>query len=293
MRPPLIPLAILTSAAMPLTLVAATQAPMFPGGIRTPIYSAERRERIPPWMELPRTARLSIGDGLRFRPLHNSAVSFENLKIGVLVGAMRNDGDCATSLNARLHYVDAQWQPLGDGIPNEARVSQVEPGGLLPYRFRLRNVDDSTRAPAAYVIVVEQDHNPLANPFSWDRWVSTRPDTTPPRACEPTATRVTAQVSSRTRMRDGYLVGGTITLVEGDAVRADGVVITALLRDKQDQVLEVLVGTPSQRDRALRDGLLLPDTPVPFRLRTDIPVGDEVDDVTVMVELLPDAVVSQ
>src|SRR5690606_5655297 len=101
--------------------------------------------------------------------------------------------------------------------------------------------------------------------------------------------RISAQVTSRSRLRDGYLIGGTITLVEGAPVRADGVVITALLRDEQQQVLEVLVGTPARRERTLGDGQLLPGTPVPFRLRTDIPVGEDVADVTVMVEPLPDA----
>ncbi len=293
MRQPLIGLTAITLVALPPTLVAGPQMPLFPGGARMPVYSVESRDNVPPWMELPRTARISTGDGLRFTPVHNSAVSFENLKIGVLVGAMRNDGDCATAINVRLHYVNAEWEPIGDGIPNEARVSQVPPGGLLPFRFRLRNVDAKTPAPAAYVIVVEEDHDPLANPFTWDRWVSSKPATTPPKACEPSATRVEADVTRRSRFRDGYRIGGTIALVQGDAVRADGVVITAVLRDEYGHVLEVLVGTPSPARGTLSDGRLVPETPVPFQLRTDIPVGEDVADVDVMVELLPDAIVSQ
>lgn len=282
----------IAGVALPPTLVAAPQAPIFPGGFPAPVYTTEVRDTVPPWMELPRTARISTGDGLRFRPLHNSAVSFENLKIGILVGAMRNEGDCATAVNVRLHYVDQDWQPIGDGIPNEARISQVPPGGVLPFRFRLRNVDAKTQAPSAYVIVVEEDHNPLANPFTWKRWVSSQPAATP-KACEPAATTVEASVTRRSQFREGYRLGGTVTLVEGEAVRADGIVITALLRDENDRVLEVLVGTPALRHRAIDDGRLLPHRPVPFSLHTDIPVGKDVADVDVMVELLPDAVVPQ
>ena len=127
--------------------LAAAQMPLWAPGSRTnPVYTTEARDRVPHWLELPRVARISTGDGLVMRPLHNSAISFENLKLGILVGALRNDGACATDLSVRLQYVDKEWAPIGPPLYNEARVSRTEPGGILPFRFRLRTIADSTTA---------------------------------------------------------------------------------------------------------------------------------------------------
>ena len=271
--------------------LAAAQLPLWLPGQRTnPVYSTEARDRVPHWLELPRVARISTGDGLLMRPLHNSAISFENLKLGILVGALRNDGACATDLSVRLQYVDKDWAPMGPPLYNEARVSRVEPGGILPFRFRLRTIADSKVPPSAYVIVIEQDDKPLANPFKWDRWVSSTAENSIDRSpCPASDTRLVAEVTKRQPLREGFLLEGTTTLAEGGPVRADGIVLTAVLRDAQHEVLEVLVGTPRIRKRDMPDGVLTAGQPVNFRLHTDMPLGKDVAHVDVMVELLPDA----
>lgn len=270
------------------------QFPVFtPGERTTPVYGTRSRNHVPHWLELPRSARISTGDDIRMSPLHNAAISFENLKLGVLVGALRNDGGCLSSLNIRLQYVNEDWQPVGPPIPNEARVSEVGPGGILPYRFQLRTIADAKVPPAGLVVIVEQDHKPMTNPYTWNRWVSTAPRTEADNGpCPAPATRLETSVTKRQALREGYLVEGTLRLVEGGPVRADGLVITALLRDEADGVLEVLVGTPRAERRDPSPGVLEPGETVRFRLHTVMPLGRDVKDVDVMVEVLPEAVVA-
>lgn len=273
--------------------LASAQLPLFgPYGSRIPVRSTDMREEVPRWLELPREARISTGDDLRLTPLHNSAISFETLRIGVLVGALRNDGACATNLTARLQYVDASWQPVGPPIANEARVSQVEPGGILPFRFRLHTIEMAKVPPAAYVIVIEQDHRPIADPFAWNRWVSTRPAVVDRSPCPQRPATLAALVSKRQPLPEGFLLSGTTTIVAGGPVRADAIVLTAVLRDKAQDVLEVLVGTPTVRKKDETDGTIAQGQPLAFRLHTPMPVGREVAHVDVMVELLPDASVA-
>ena len=179
---------------------------------------------------------------------------------------------------------------MGPPLYNEARVSRVEPGGILPVRFRLRTIADSKVSPSAYVIVIEQDDKPMANPYKWDRWVSSAAQSAIDRSpCPASDTRLVAEVTKRQPLREGFLLEGTTTLAEGGPVRADGIVLTAVLRDAQHEVLEVLVGTPRIRKRDMPDGVLTAGQPVDFRLHTDMPLGKDVAHVDVMVELLPDA----
>ncbi len=280
-------IAAATAGLLPLAGEAQTHIPLG----RFPVYSTERRHEVPRWVELPRESRIRTGEGIDLQPLHNSAISFENLKLGLLVGALRNTGRCVSNVSARLQYVDAAWQPMGEAIPNEARVSQVEPGGILPFRFRLRNVADSSAPPAAYVVLVEEDDKPLTDPFSWTRWVSSSAtETIDGSPCPPSDTRFDTTVTRTSPLRNGYRVDGRTTLVAGGPVRADGLVVTAVLRDRKGEVLEVLAGTPTFKPRDVPAGVMLTGQAVEFRLQTDIPLGKDVTDVDVMVETLPDAV---
>lgn len=278
-----------TAALLPVASGAQTHIPLG----RFPVYSTERRDEVPRWVELPRESRIRAGEGIQLQPLHNSAISFENLKLGLLVGALRNTGRCVTNVSARLQYVDAAWQPMGEPIPNEARVSQVEPGGILPFRFRLRNVADSNAPPAAYVVLVEEDDKPLQDPFRWTRWVSDSATTNIDRSpCPASDTRFDTMVIRTSPLRGGYRVDGRTTLVAGGPVRADGLLVTAVLRDEKGEVLEVLAGIPTFKKRDVPDGLLMAGHTVEFHLQTDIPLGKDVTDVHVMVETLPEAVLA-
>jgi len=274
------------SALLPVVAHAQTHIPLG----RFPVFSTERRHEVPRWVELPRESRLRTGVGIHLTPLHNSAITFENLKLGLLVGALRNTGGCLAQVNARLHYVDANWQPMGEPIQNEARVSQVEPDGLLPFRFRLRNVADSARPPSGYVLLVEEDGSPLEDPFTWARWVSdadrAHPDRSP---CPRAETAWDTTVRRRSPLRNGYRVEGSTTLVSGGPVRTDGLLVTAVLRDAQGDVLEVLAGIPLPPRRGRASLELATGETLDFRLQTDIPLGKDVASVDVMVEVLPGA----
>lgn len=274
---------VLTMTCAPA--IAWAQLPPF---LPNSTYATEAREKVPHWLEVPRTARLSLGDGVTFVPVENAAVSFENLKLGILVGALRNDGACASRLQARLQYVDAQWQPLGPPIPNDARVSQVEPGGLFPYRFRLRTIDDMPQPPAAYVIVLERDDAPMANPFRWDRWVSASATAPAPTPCAAVPTAFDVEVTRRQPLRQGFMLEGVATITRG-LVRPDGLVLTAVVRDARGRILEVLVGTP-RTERGSDPGVPMgAGTARRFRMTSDIPIGHDAGPIDVYVEVLPEA----
>ena len=134
---------------------------------RAPTSSVEVRPMLPAWVAMPPTARILTSDGLEMRPLRNSAVTWENAKVGILVGALTNAGGCARDVRAFLQYTDHRWQPMGDPIESEARVSEVQPGGVLPYRFRLKRADDFPVAPSGYILQVVEDGKPVADTLQW------------------------------------------------------------------------------------------------------------------------------
>ena len=75
----------------------------------------------------------------------------------------------------------------------------------------------------------------------------------------------------------------------GGPLRADGITLTALLLDKDGQVLEVLTGTPDITGLNLPGGLLQDSHAAPFTLVTPVPLGRWVAEVQVFAEVLPDA----
>src|SRR5829696_9035212 len=83
---------------------------------RAPIESVDVRPTLPAWVAMPATARILTSEGLDMRPLRNSAVTWENAKVGILVGALTNVGGCARDVRAFLQYTDHEWQALGGPI---------------------------------------------------------------------------------------------------------------------------------------------------------------------------------
>lgn len=231
----------------------------------------------PEWLAAPTEGRLRTSEGVAVQPLQNAAVSYENESIGLLVGAFRNAGACAQDVSIRFQYVNAQWQPIGDPIENEARVTVVEPGDLLPYRFRLKRKSDFAQQPAGYVIEIDASRPP--DPESTDCPVA-------PHAFEVRTGR------SRSTSRS-YEVTGTVRLVVGGPIRPDGVTLTALLLDKDDQVLEVLTGAPNLHGVHLPTGMLEDAQVVPFTLATPVPLARRVTRVEVFAEVLPGAKVAR
>jgi hypothetical protein len=246
--------------------------------------SVEVRSTLPPWVAVPLHARILSSDGLEFRALKNSAVTYENARLGVLVGALRNDGRCARQLTARLQYTDEHWRPVGPPLENEARVSQVEPGGVLPYRFRLRRIDEFDAAPSGYIVQITEADKPVAATLQWvspGRIVDRSP-------CPPAALVASVQEKTRRATLSGYRVDGTLTVLRGGPVRPDGVVLTALLRDDAGEVLEVLTGIP-EPSKARPAAPIENAQSVAFRLSTGIPLGKAVKTVEFFTEALPGA----
>ncbi|HTV01776.1 MAG TPA: hypothetical protein VMF13_14610 [Luteitalea sp.] len=239
---------------------------------------------LPDWVALPTNGRILTSAGLDVRPLRNSGVTDENAKVGVLVGALANTGRCAKDVRAFLQYTDHQWRPLGPPVESEARVSQVSPDGTLPFRFRLKRNDDFETRPSGYLLQIVEAGQPAAATIEW---VDTRAkvDRSP---CAWPATMVTTTVTrSRSTLR-GYRVSGTVTVTAGTPIRPDALTLTALLRDDQGHVLDVLVGVPRLDPKRMPDAIA-PGTSVPFELFTRLPLGNAVKSAEVFVDILPDA----
>ncbi len=252
---------------------------------RAPTTSVEMRPVLPPWVAMPTTARILTSDGLEMQPLRNSAVTWENAKLGVLVGALTNVGPCARNLRAFLQYTDHQWRPIGERIESEARVSLVEPGGVLPYRFRLKRKDDFDTLPSGYILQVVEDGKPVADTL---QWVSTaRTVDAAPCAAQPVA--LDARVTRSRSTLQGYRVTGMLTVTAGGPVRPDAITVTALLRDAGGDVLEVLTGIPVVTPKDLPAGVIENGQALPFSLTTDVPLGKAVATTTVFTEVLDQA----
>lgn len=243
------------------------------------------RSALPLWVAMPSSARIMTSGDLKMHPMRSSAVTWENAKVGVLVGALTNVGPCGRNLRTFLQYTDDRWKPMGEPIESEARVSQVEPGAPLPYRFRLKRTEDFAVKPSGYIVQVVEDGKTVGDSL---QWVSTKRsvDTTP---CGRRTVDIDAVVGrSRSTLR-GYRVSGTLTVTAGGPVRPDALTLTALLRDKSGDVLEVLTGVPSLPTRDLADGLIANGQVLPFTLSTDIPLGKSVATTIVFAEVLGDA----
>ncbi len=250
---------------------------------RTGTPTVEVRAMLPAWVAMPSSARVLTSEGLEMRPLRSSAVTLEHVRLGFLVGALVNAGACATNLRAFLQYTDEQWRPVGVPIESEARVSRVEPGGALPYRFRLKRIDDFETPPAGYIVQVVQDGKPVADTV---QWVSSRAVTPAATQCEASAVSLEA-VASRSRATwRGYRVSGTVTVRAGGPIRPDAITVTALLRDASGDVLEVLTGIPLVKAEDLPGGVIENGQSLPFALSTDAPLGNAVATTTVFTDVL-------
>jgi hypothetical protein len=264
-------------------LLAQATGPLSQMSLPTVSRSTSVRHVVPAWVAMPPTARILTSAGLELRPLRNSAVTDEHTRVGVLVGALTNTGRCARQVRAFLQYTDDRWRPIGDPIESEARVSEVAPDGLLPYRFRLKRIDDFATPPSAFLLQVVEDGQPVESTLEW---VSrgARVDRSP---CAAPVTTVSTQVSeSRSTLR-GYRVAGAMTVETGGPLRLDGVTLTALLRDASGDVLDVLVGVPRLDPKV--QGPVSRGASVPFVLTTSLPLGKSVASATVFAGVLPDA----
>lgn len=281
----------LLTAAFVLAVGAVTARAQSTGPLNTlslpraPTSSVEVRATLPPWVAMPITARILTSAGLEMRPMRNSAVTWENARLGVLVGALANAGPCARDVRAFLQYTDHRWQPIGPPIESEARVTQVEPGGVLPYRFRLKRNDEFDVAPSGYILQVVEDGKPVADVL---QWVSPT-KTVAPVPCAPADALLTPVVTqSRSSLR-GYRVAGTLTVTAGGPIRADAITLTVLLRDAGGDVLEVLTGIPTVSAKAFPAGVIETGQSVPFSVSTAVPLGKAVATTTVFTEVLADA----
>lgn len=274
-----------------LLLAATAAAAQSTGGLRQRMVERDVRvTHLPPeWLAIPEQGRLATAEGVDVRPLQNASVSYENASLGMLIGAFRNVGPCLRDVSVRMRYTDDQGTPIGEPLENEARVTTVDPDALLPYRFRLKKKSDLPRPAAGYLLEVTADGRPVVQGV---RWVETG-TVVERRACpaRPFAFEVTRGKSKA--KWTSYHVAGTLRVVDGGPIRTDGITLTALLLDKDQQVLEVLTGAPDLEGASLPTGFVENGQVLPFTLATPVPLGKWVAEVQVFAELLSDAQVAR
>jgi hypothetical protein len=240
-------------------------------------------DRTPLWAALPPQGRIRTSPGLRLEAYRSSGITYENLKLGVLVGALKNVGRCATDLRVFLQYTDDRWRPVGDPIESEARVSRVEPDGVLPFRFRLASNDAFAAPPSGFSLHVHEQGRALPDEYRAIVPLE-RPAVPVATPCTPITPVVTATVTRMSTTRtDGFSARGEVRW-EGASLREDALTLTAVVFDAADEVLEVLTGTPdpatasssSQEGRQVRR----------FTLTSPVPVGRRAARAVVHVDIL-------
>ena len=273
--------AVLVCTAMP------AQAQVGWDMMRAPTARREVKtsDRLPLWVALPTSARILGSRGVEAKPVKNSAVTLENTKLGFLVGALRNAGSCLADVSIRLQYTNEYWKPIGPKFENEARVSRVDPDGLIPYRFRLANRSEFTEQPSGYILEVTEGDAAVGKPLEWveKRRVVER---TP---CEPTSLRIEGAVNKERTSLDGHRVDGEIRVIDGGPVRADGITVTVVLLDENGDVLDVVTGIPSTRVGRTTVDEFTDGMTARFEIRSPVPLGKSSKQRDVFIEVLPGA----
>ncbi len=245
-------------------------------------------DRVPHWVALPTSARILGSVGVKVQPVRNSGVTLENTKLGFLVGALRNAGSCLNDVSLRLQYTNEYWAPIGQKFENEARVSRVEPDGLIPYRFRLANRSEFTEQPSGYILEVTEGDAPVGKTLEWvekGKVVERTP-------CEPTALRIEGGVNKERASLEGHRVDGEIHLIAGGPVRADGITITVVLLDENGDVLDVVTGIPGTKVGRATVDEFTDGMKARFEIRSPVPLGKAVRQRDVFIEVLPGAQVA-
>ena len=278
-------------AAASVVVAATPVVAQSTSGVRQNMVERDVRvTHLPPeWLAIPEQGRLATAEGVDVQPLQNASVSYENASLGMLIGAFRNVGPCLRDVSVRMRYTDEQGAPIGEPIENEARVTTVDPDALLPYRFRLKKKADLPRPAAGYLLEVEADGRPVTQGLRWvetGKAVAGRLCPARPFAFEVTRGKARAKWAS-------YHVAGTLRVVAGGPIRPDGIALTALLLDKDQQVLEVLTGAPELDAVPLPTGFVEDGQVLPFTLASPVPLGKWVAEVQVFAELLSDAQVAK
>lgn len=243
-------------------------------------------ETAPRWLAIPERGRIRTSPGLRFRPLQNSAVTYEtsdDATAGVLVGALRNAGACATSLTIRLQYTDPEWRPLGTPVENQARVTQVDPGGAVPYRFPLRRKEEFAQLPSGYIVEVSENGRPVP-PVTSEPELIRDVRTEAIKSCSPPRHAVAATIERSRATSRGYTVSGIVSVRGGGSIHPRAIALTALLLDKDGKVLEVLIGGAA--DHSTKSvGWIEVGEAVPFSLSTPVPLGSSVHRTEIFAEV--------
>ncbi|MCC6162703.1 MAG: hypothetical protein IT182_05070 [Acidobacteria bacterium] len=272
-----------------LSCVAATPARAQIGFdlMRPPTSTREVRvsDRLPLWVALPTSARILGSRGVEVQPVRNSGVTLENTKLGFLVGALRNTGSCLNDVSLRLQYTNDRWAPIGPKLENEARVSRVEPDGLIPYRFRLANRSEFTEQPSGYILEVTEGDAPVGKTLEWVE-KGTVGARTP---CEPTSLRIEGVVDKARASLEGHRVDGEIHVIAGGPVSADGITVTVVLLDEDGHVLDVMTGIPSPKVGKATVDAFTDGMRARFEIRSPVPLGKAVRQRDVFIEVLPGA----
>lgn len=213
------------AAAIALTLGAGVRA----SSLQMPNVQRSITElnTAPDWLYTPSSVRFAFPAGVRLELAAVSIVSSDQRREAALIGMFRNRSRALSGTALTLSYLGPDGETVVRSVPNAAYVSEVPVDGLLPFRFPLLA---RAAVPEGFT--------------GFDVSLDSRVGTS--RRNLPATLR--GDVSTRGQRDNGTLVVGDIEVTADSSSpppNGRGILVTLLLLDKNEKLLEVLPGTTS------------------------------------------------
>jgi hypothetical protein len=215
----------------------------------------------PDWLYTPSSVRLAFPAGVRLELVAVSIVSSDQRREAALIGMFRNRSRALSGTALTLSYLGPDGETVVRSVPNAAYVSEVPVDGLLPFRFPLLA---RAAVPEGFT--------------GFDVSLDSRVGTS--RRNLPATLR--GDVSTRGQRDNGTLVVGDIEVTADSSSpppNGRGILVTLLLLDKNEKLLEVLPGTTSS---------LVGLNTYRVELGSFLPLARQIKSAQVYVEAAPD-----
>jgi hypothetical protein len=173
----------------------------------------------PAWLALPQRAQMVLPDGVRLEVVSTAIISHEEPRQAALVGVFRNAGRPLAGLTLTLAFVGPDGESVVWSSPDAAGISEVATGASLPFRFPLVPMSTLHGPVMALRVTLEEAGAPRGRPVE---------------------TRLLRHAAKQAG-GDATVLAGEIELA-ADEIPAPSLRLSALLLDRNQQNLDVLVG---------------------------------------------------
>jgi hypothetical protein len=212
-----------TMLAVALAAVICAQMP----NVR---HSVTELNDAPGWLYAPSSVRLAVPAGVRLELVTMTVVSSDRHKEAALIGILRNRGRAISGAALALSYVGPDGESTLRSVPNAATVSEVPAAGLLPFRFPLMAAAVVPDGVTGFELSITERIGEARRNLP---------------------AKIRGEISIRGERHNAALVVGEVEITsDSNLPGADNsrVLVTVLLFDKKDTLLEVLPGVPSSPD---------------------------------------------